>query len=261
MVQGRWYAWPSPPKSKRYVAPNRQDRNIPFNPSGANPKTRPERGFWAPVPGGKWKQGPRGMVWEYARKEPDSWKGPKKRLNFIKSPAVPREDKENASSNEQQPAARKLLGVLNNEQQPAAGAALKERAPGKVVDKAAPWAFGTQPGHNNRASLGQRAAPSNNPVQRAAKNYFGGNKAKPKLSLAGGLPPRPQAQAPGILSVRDAARQFEARAAASKQPAQQAAGFRRAAGVQPRRVSSAVTQLEQRQQLGGDEEGGLCVIS
>ena len=51
------------------------------------------------MPGGQWKKGPRGLRWEYARKEPDEWKAPKKRLHFIKSPAPPsEEDKENPTN-------------------------------------------------------------------------------------------------------------------------------------------------------------------
>ena len=93
------YAWPSPPPSKKYVPDHHRSRIIPENPSGKpGPKQAPppERGFWAPVPGGAWKKGARGLRFVPARKEPSGWHDPKKKLAF--PPPTPA-DKENPDPN------------------------------------------------------------------------------------------------------------------------------------------------------------------
>ena len=88
MQRQRWYAWPSPPKSKRYVPEIFRDRKIPFNHSGKPPAPPPERGFWAPRPGGEWRRGPRGLRYIPARKLPEGYMDPRKKLAFDKI-AVP----------------------------------------------------------------------------------------------------------------------------------------------------------------------------
>ena len=63
---------------------------------GSHPNRQPpaQRGFWAPVAGGAWRKGPRGLRFVPARNEPNGWDDPKKRLAFAGTPA---HDKENAS--------------------------------------------------------------------------------------------------------------------------------------------------------------------
>ena len=84
MQQRRWYPLPSPPKSTRHVrVPQREaDRHIPFNPSGGAPAPPPERGFWAPRPGGEWKKYRGRLIFMPARKVPDDYLDPKKKINF-----------------------------------------------------------------------------------------------------------------------------------------------------------------------------------
>ena len=100
MQRQRWYAWPSPPKSKRYVPEIFRDRKIPFNHSGTPPAPPPERGFWAPRPGGEWRRGPRGLRYIPARKLPEGYMDPRKKLAFDKIACTER-DAENANGNAQ----------------------------------------------------------------------------------------------------------------------------------------------------------------
>ena len=80
-----WYSQPIPPKSNRHARfpVALADREIPFNPSGGAPAPPPERGFWAPRPGGEWKKVRGRLVYMHARKVPPDYLEPKKKINFF----------------------------------------------------------------------------------------------------------------------------------------------------------------------------------
>ena len=79
-----WFARPTPPKSGHFVPHERRSRALPNNPSGAVAAPAPVRGFWAPVRGGQWVKGAKGMQFVHARNEPGGWKESRKRLVFPK---------------------------------------------------------------------------------------------------------------------------------------------------------------------------------
>ena len=115
-VARRWWPDNRPPRSAAAAAGVRNKRtwaNAVPNPLsakvGAGQEKRPERGFWAPQ-GGQFVNGPRGLQYVPARKEPPEWKEPRKKLNFPrptpqKQQPTAEADKENARA--QPPEARK----------------------------------------------------------------------------------------------------------------------------------------------------------
>jgi hypothetical protein len=209
MQRGRWYAWPSPPKTKRYVQAQQQNRIIPKNPSGEPKVPRPEKGFWAPQPGGQWRRGPKGLRFEWARKEPAGWKEPAKRLHF--PPSLLNDDKENgANAQPTAPGPQKQKGLAVAPAAAAAAAAaaprqpapkaaaagraplaLRQMAPGRVQDTTQAWAYGTQAGHNVRPQATKAQA---RPLA-TRKNVvpLAGHPPQPQVQVAGRVWPPPQA--------------------------------------------------------------------
>ena len=232
--QGRWYSWPSPPPSKKYVPDYQRSRIVPNPASGKpHPNRQPpaQRGFWAPVPGGAWRKGPRGLRFIPARNEPSGWHDPKKRLAFA---ATPPQDKENAvkqpsAAPQQQQPARKAFsnaGYALNGMRPAAvkplnnisnlAAATPAAPPARPSARPKPAQYGG--GQCNYSVYEGRAYNYNGtyqgfnglqyvPAAAAPAAYHAGNR-RPQFNPAAarapapalapapsGLPPQPQIQA------------------------------------------------------------------
>ena len=158
----RWWPDRRPPRSGLGI-PHKMgwgNKQIPNPPSAGPMPGRRDRGWWAPQPGGKVVQGPRGRL-QYvpARAEPEGWKEPKKRLQFpLPTPARAKTaaaaaNKENALAPSM--AGGKPLNASSKEAQPRA-IALNAGAPPKKTG----LTYGQNPNAAALAALNAGRAPA-----------------------------------------------------------------------------------------------------